>query len=113
MGGSIGGGMQEEEEPSANGMKGDGIESEGGESERGGGLEGTDREREGEEMAEEGEDDYSEERKAAFLTTVFNYLWRTQGKPDGKWELFFHLDAFLDFLISDGAAFSEVPSDTN
>ena len=42
-------------------------------------------------MAEE-EEDYSEERKAAFLTTVFNYLWRSQGKPDGKWELFFHLD---------------------
>ena len=34
MGGSIGGGMQEEEEPSADRMKGDGIESE-----KGGGLE--------------------------------------------------------------------------
>ena len=86
MGGSIGGGMQEEEEPSADGMKGDGIESEGGESERGGGLQGTDREKEGVELGEE-EQDYSEERKAAFLTTVFNYLWRSQAKPDGKWEL--------------------------
>ena len=94
------------------GVEDEGVEDEGGESERGGGLQGTDREKEGVELAEE-EQDYSEERKAAFLTTVFHYLRRSQAKPDGKWELFFHLDTFLDFLISDGAAFSEVPRDTN
>ena len=63
------------------------------------------------ELAEE-EQDYSEERNAAFLTTVFNYLRSSQARP-GKWDLFFPLDTFLDFLVSDGAAFSEVPRDTN
>ena len=89
----------------------EGAESDGVEGERGGGLQGTDREREGVELAEE--EDYSEERKAAFLSTVFNYLRRSQAKPDGKWELYFHLDTFLDFLVSDEAAFSKVTSGTN
>ena len=89
----------------------EGAESDGVEGERGGGLQGTDREREEVELEEE--EDYSEERKAAFLSTVFNYLQRSQAKPDGKWELFFHLDTFLDFLISDGSSFSEVANCTN
>ena len=64
------------------------------------------------ELADE-EEDFSEERKAAFLYKEFNYLRRSQAKPDGKWELYFHLDTFLDFLVSDEAAFSKVTSGTN
>ena len=53
-----------------------------------------------------------DERKAEFLTKVFNYLRRSQARP-GQWKLYFHLDKFLDFLVSDEAAFTEVTNDTN
>ena len=112
------GGEGEEGEDEAMEGEGEGVEGEGV-----GGEEGDDEAVEGEGVEGEGvegegvggeeEEDYSDVRKAAFFSKVFNYLRRSQAKPDGKWELYFHLDTFLDFLISDGAAFSEVANDTN
>ena len=58
------------------------------------------------------ENDYSDERMAEFLTKVFNYLRRSQARP-GQWKLYFHLDNFLDFHVSDEATFTEVTNDTN
>ena len=65
-------------------VEGEGVEGEGVDGE-GVKLQVTDGEIKGVDQAEE--NDYSDERKAEFLTKVFNYLRRSQAKPDGKWEL--------------------------
>ena len=86
------------------GVEGEGVDGDGVELQvTGGEIKGVD-------QAEE--NDYSDERKAEFLTKVFNYLRRSQARP-GQWKLYFHLDKFLDFLVSDEAAFTEVTNDTN